>query len=238
MRIKSRFHLFVLCFTVILSLSLLIVSGVGAALVTSSVDMPSPAEVVTFDDFAPVWIMGPGPQQVGTPISEDIVWTTTYSSSVIGCGGYGLGGNGTWDCGKTNYTGLNTGAGDMIFTFNSGLVNAAGGFINYVPGSGPVVISAHTCAGALLESYDITVAAPISTPGGVNAGAFRGITRPTADICQFRVSNQYVVLDDLTFVKALPVPGVGNSFVFPPFPAICGVPGASFPCGPTGPALQ
>ena len=29
------------------------------------------------------------------------------------------------------------------------------------------------------------------------------------------------------------IPGVGNSFVFPPFPAICGVPGASFPCGPS-----
>ena len=30
------------------------------------------------------------------------------------------------------------------------------------------------------------------------------------------------------------LPGVGNSYVFPPFPAICGVPGASFPCLPEG----
>lgn len=36
----------------------------------------------------------------------------------------------------------------------------------------------------------------------------------------------------------LNVPGAGNSSVFPPFPAICGVPGNSFPCEYAGPTLQ
>ncbi len=42
-------------------------------------------------------------------------------------------------------------------------------------------------------------------------------------------------------INMLSIPGVGNSTVFPPFPAICGVPGASFPCRPvitSGPALR
>ena len=33
-------------------------------------------------------------------------------------------------------------------------------------------------------------------------------------------------------LNMISIPGVGNSAVFPPFPAICGVPGASFPCAP------
>ncbi len=34
------------------------------------------------------------------------------------------------------------------------------------------------------------------------------------------------------------VPGAGNSYVFPPFPLICGVPGASFPCESVTPERQ
>ncbi len=37
---------------------------------------------------------------------------------------------------------------------------------------------------------------------------------------------------------ATAVPGVGNSYVFPPFPLICGVPGTSFPCESVPPARQ
>ncbi len=193
----------------IVSLSLIIsifvlVSSVHAALVTSQASIPSPQSVVTFDNFAPGFIFGDGPQQVGTPIGEDIVWTTTdpYNESVIGCDSYGLGPNGYWDCGKSGFTGLDTNSGDMIFTFNSGPVSSVGGFINYMPLESPnAVVSAYDCSNNLLESYDITVEAPISTPGAANAGGFRGISRPTADICQFRVSNQEVVLDDLTFSR-------------------------------------
>src|SRR5437773_2450278 len=35
----------------------------------------------------------------------------------------------------------------------------------------------------------------------INAGAFRGIQRATADIFSFRVFNSFVVADDLTFVR-------------------------------------
>jgi len=55
---------------------------------------------------------------------------------------------------------------------------------------------------SVLEQYDITQLAPISTPGGVNDGAFRGILRSNADIFGFSVSNSAAVLTDLTFSSA------------------------------------
>ena len=50
-------------------------------------------------------------------------------------------------------------------------------------------------------------------------------TLDTGDIGGFQILNM------------ISIPGVGNSAVFPPFPAICGVPGASFPCLFTAPVF-
>jgi len=167
---------------------------------------PSPSTVVTFAQFSGPFAFGPGPVQVGGLVGEDIVWTTTNSTnqggSVIGNGSYGLGTNGSWNSGRSGYTGLNAPNGDMNFRFNSGPVSTVGAFLNYAPATGGnVVISALDNLGNVLETYDISVLAPIVTPGGTNAGAFRGIQRATADIFSFRVSNSFVVADDLTFVR-------------------------------------
>ena len=51
----------------------------------------------------------------------------------------------------------------------------------------------------MLESYSLTNLAPISTPYATDGGEFRGIVRNTVDIEAFRLSNAYIVLDDLTF---------------------------------------
>ena len=91
-------------------------------------------------------------------------------------------------------------------------VNYVGGFRNYnfplLDGSEIIdlIITALDRDGDLLESYTLNTLAPISTPGGLNEGAFRGISRDTFDIAAFRVSNGFVVLDDLTFHAAVPVP--------------------------------
>jgi hypothetical protein len=164
---------------------------------------PSPSIVVTFAQFSGPFVVGPGPTQVGGLVGEDIVWSTTHSGSVIGNGSYGLGTNGGWESGRSGYTGLNNPpSGDMNFRFNSGPVSSVGGFLNYAPTTGPnVIIAALDNLGNVLEQYDISVLAPILTPGGINAGAFRGIQRGTADIFGFRVSNSFVVLDDLTFQR-------------------------------------
>jgi hypothetical protein len=91
-----------------------------------------------------------------------------------------------------------------------GTFSAVGGFMNYVvtetPPDGPTIAAIAADGTTVLESYDLSVFAPISTPGGLNAGAFRGISRPTADIAYFRISESYLIMHDLT-VAAVPEPG-------------------------------
>ena len=76
----------------------------------------------------------------------------------------------------------------------------------------PAMIEALGISGNILESYNIEALAPISTPGGLNAGAFRGISRAQGDIYGFRLSNRITVVDDLTFVKAVPEPSIIGLF--------------------------
>jgi hypothetical protein len=74
------------------------------------------------------------------------------------------------------------------------------------------VNSALDIGGIVLEFYDLftTPGGAITTPGGVNAGGFRGISRTGADIYGFRISNSFTVMDDFTFAtaetNAVPVP--------------------------------
>jgi hypothetical protein len=51
---------------------------------------------------------------------------------------------------------------------------------------------------SILETYDLASLAPITTPDALNAGAFRGITRASADIYAFEFVGAGV-FDDLTF---------------------------------------
>jgi hypothetical protein len=164
-----------------------------------------------FSGFIPTYTSGP--VQIGGLVGEDITWSTTNATSQIGDGldPYGFLTNGFWDSGRNGFTGLNDSTGTMTFRFNSGPVSTVAGFINYAPGSGPnVFISALDVNGNVLESYDVISLAPIITPGMFNAndGAYRGISRATADIYAFTVSNQFVALDDLMFSRQVtePVP--------------------------------
>jgi hypothetical protein len=171
------------------------------------------ATVIDFDEFAGIgYNFTFGPVQIGDSVGKDVVFTAnpfgrgiSGSGSVLGSGNYGLGPNGEWGDNQT-YSGLDSNGGWMTYTFNSGPVASVGGFLNYAPGTGTeVTIEALDAAGHTLESYLLGQVAPILTPGGLNAGAFRGISRASADIAAFRVSNQFVVLDNLTF-SAAPVP--------------------------------
>ena len=169
--------------------------------------------VIDFEQFAGTgYNFTFGPVQIGGVVGMDVVFTAnpagrgiSGSGSVLGSGTYGLGANGEWG-GNQTYSGLDSSAGWMTYTFVSDPVARVGGFLNYAPGAGPdVTIEALDAAGNTLESYRLPQVAPIDTPGGLNAGAFRGISRASADIAAFRVSNQFVVLDNLTF-SAAPVP--------------------------------
>jgi hypothetical protein len=195
----------------VLVLFALLAGPARASFVTSSSGLTSPT-VVDFSQFTST-TFGAGPTQVGGLVGENIVFTSSNSSTnggaVVGTlGHYGLGSNGFWNGGKTGtlpmsgITGLNVGTGTITFTFNTGPVAQVGGFINYAPSSGPdVMITALGSGGTVLESYDVNSLAPISTPGATSAGAFRGISRGSADIVAFQLSNEFVGLDNLTFTR-------------------------------------
>jgi len=182
----------------------------SADFITNAGGVGEPSKTIVFgtgDQFTA------GPVQVGTAVGENITWSSTVGFSVVNYASwYGLVDNGSWDGFGTNgYTGLNTDVGEMTFRFLSGLVSQVGGFINYALGGySDVIISAYDINGNLLEAYNVNMLAPISTPGGTNEGAFRGISRATNDIAAFSVSNGYVVLDNLKFsrleVEPAPLP--------------------------------
>ncbi len=143
-------------------------------------------------------------------LDSGATWSSTYNESRIGNGDYELYENGDWNADRNGFTGLNIGTGSMTFSFLTD-VNYVGGFMNYFsPPSTDIIISVFNRNEVELESYVLNTLAPIVSPGGINGineGAFRGISRDTFDIAAFRVSNGYVVLDDLTFgTAAVPVP--------------------------------
>ena len=192
-----------------------------AALVTT---LPSGGSVITFAPFAGLeYNFTVGPVDVGSAEVFESVWyvhtdptaTNSGTGGVLGQGGYGLEGNGAWgsppEPGNT-YTGIDSGSSTAAIRFIfDAPVSDVGGFVNYATGHGDFVVSALALDLTPLESYVINVVAPISTPGGLNAGAFRGISRPTEDIYAFEIRGSYGVLDNLTFsrngVAAIPEPG-------------------------------
>jgi hypothetical protein len=178
--------------------------------------------VIDFSQFAGIgYNFTFGPDQIGEAVGLDVMFTAnpfvggnSRSGSVLGSGDYGLGSNGDWRGDKT-YSGLDSSSGGMTYTFNFGLVSTVGGFVNYATGYGTVIIEALNRSGNILESHMLDVEAPISTPAGLNEGAFRGIQRASADIAAFRVSNAYVVLDDLAFNRSPgPVPEPATLILF------------------------
>jgi hypothetical protein len=200
-----------------------------AALLTSSSSIVSPT-IINFSNLS-TYTPTKGPVQVGTPVGQDIVFTGTGFSG-YSYNDYGLNNNGTWTSGRNGYifSSDNTG-GSMTLTFKGGLVSAVGGLINYAilssNGIGSnATIEALSASGTVLESYNISSLAPISTPSQTNAGAFRGIQRSSADIAAFRLSNSFIVLDDLTFS-----PVTSSSAVPEPLTILGAVTAAGFGAG-------
>jgi hypothetical protein len=155
--------------------------------------------IIDFSTQATV-VSVPGPIQVGTPVGLDIQVTGNPNTGLYtNYNGWGLVGNGRWGGGKTYISANDARMGSLIFHFLSGPISGVGGFMNQATGMGNLVISAYSSSHTLLEQYDVSVLAPISTPDGFNAGAFRGIQRASADISYFEVYGYVPVLDDLTF---------------------------------------
>jgi hypothetical protein len=117
--------------------------------------------------------------------------------------GWGLGSNGLWSIGL-----VGDDFGSTVITIDLGrLYSSVGGFMNYAPDHGSPVIAALAADGTtVLESYDLAASAPISTPEGGDAGAFRGISRTSADIRYFQFGGSFSVMHDITLSSATPEP--------------------------------
>jgi hypothetical protein len=199
----------VITITILLS-CLVSLSTVNATLITSSDDLAT-ATVIDFSQFSGTITFTTGPVEIGDLVGEDIIWQTNQSSgtTVIGDPSFGLGNNGSWDSGRNGYTALNLEIGYMDYLF-ANPVNSVGGFISYGfsvgnPEPNPSQIIALDKSLNTIESYNIYDLAPIIATT-LNDGAFRGITRTANDIYGFRVSNSFIVLDDLTYTRVSPVP--------------------------------
>jgi hypothetical protein len=166
--------------------------------------------VITFEQFAGIgYNFTNGPTQIGGLVGLDVILAAANggAGAVLGSGGYDLGANGSWGGPKT-YTGVDSAASTAFIkiTFNFGPVSGVGGFVNYNPAFGTPILEALDASDNVLESYDLSLAAPISTPLGDDAGAFRGIVRPTADIAAFRLQGAFLAMDDLRFDAQAAVP--------------------------------
>jgi len=228
--------------------------------ITDAGNIPEPSQTVDFSQFTgdfsadcpdlffAEFCFTPGPIQIGDLVGEDIVWIGTpgcvdSGCAVIGNGDYGLDTNGEWDSGRNGYIGSNTPEAPMMrIDFNDEEICAVGGFVNYAPGFGDVMITALDSGNGVLETFNILSDAPISTPGALNDGEFRGIVRATNDIAAIELSDQFEVLDDLKFSRnckvvggellpidstALMLAGLQSSAIWM-IPTLAGVAGAGF----------
>ena len=152
-----------------------------------------------------------GLTQTGGPVTlaSKAIFSSTYNNSTIGDLNYSLFNNGSWNAGRDGFTGLNADSGTMTFVLPYE-VNYVGGFMNYsspLTSGTNVIISAFDSLNNELVSYTLNnTEGAISTPDGINEGAFRGISWTDPLIKTFQISNSYVVLDDLTFGTVVPVP--------------------------------
>ncbi len=115
-----------------------------------------------------------------------------------------------------DFLGIFDGRGPVRITFNDGPVSGLGAFFNYVSNDA-LSLSIFGLGGVLLESVDVHTSAPISTPNGVNAGAFRGFQRAQADISYLEITGFAAVMDDLQFTTtaaAVPEPAAIATWAF------------------------
>jgi len=190
--------------------------GIVSIAVVSLIPMTVSAATVTANSFTntSTYDFSTGPSVTGAgPVvraigGQNLTFTSTSSRSIIDyTSTYGLASNGTWTSARNGYAGLNHDTATMTFTFDN-LVGSVGGFVNYARQSTSpnTVLKIFGAGSILLEAFDITAFAPITTSGN-DDGAFRGFQRNNADIKSFTLTGASVVIDDLVIGDAVvPLP--------------------------------
>jgi hypothetical protein len=184
-------------------------SPVAAAPITTEAGLTGSTTVIDFSQFTgDSQLTGVnGPVQIGALAGVDVTVQDMSAGSNIYLydDQWGLTGNGSWNSGRIGYLGIFPEDGPVRITFNDGPVSGFGLFMNYpTPGHLPQILSAFDSSNNLLEMFDVGATAPISTPGGLNEGAFRGIQLSAATIAYVELLGDTAVYDDLRFSTSAP----------------------------------
>jgi hypothetical protein len=125
--------------------------------------------------------------------------------------------NGAWNPnGATGFAMIGDESGSSTVTINLGAgYSSAGGFINYSESAtaptgpkDPTITALAADGTTVLESDDLATLAPISTPGGNNAGAFRGISLANNSIYYLQISGSFIVEHDISLTQMPSSPAV------------------------------
>jgi hypothetical protein len=178
---------------------------VQAALITS---VPSGGTPTTFAGGS-TCTGGPDAGFTIAVVTNPVCWNvSTY---------FGFSSNGTWNNPTPGFAFIGANSSTAAFTIDlGGLYAAVGGFMNYnapVSSPGPTISAIAADGVTVLESYDLSVSAPISTPGGSDAGAFRGISRPSADIRFFELADSFIAIHDITLASTTSAAPEPSTFV-------------------------
>jgi hypothetical protein len=181
---------------------------------------PAAAPLIDFAQFAPIGRIGfsggEPPFVIDALPSEDVLMRAVAGPGTVAIilgnhtppahpdNSYYLNTNGHWGPGRAGF--LATGGSTQVHTirieFEGGPVSSVGGLFNYsFPFMPTASISALDENLAVIEQYTINEVAPISTPGLVDAGEFRGITRSQNDIYAMQITGNFVVVDDIRFFR-------------------------------------
>jgi hypothetical protein len=189
-------------------------SEMVAALVTSVGETSPNSRVIDLAQFAGEELVVREAMAIDSFSDEDIILRPgTNGFPRIYDGPWGLGNNGVWNQGREGFIG-SVGPDHLVslrIEFDRNLpVSEIGVLLNYSPGFLPTIMSALGDDFGVLEQYTIDEAAPISTPGQVNKGEFRGFNRGTNDIRAIHFSGSFFVIDDIRFFRSVAQPGDAN----------------------------
>lgn len=167
--------------------------GAQASLLTSDAGYTGPyLDLTAYANGSYNFTFGPKSIPGGITFTRDpSTASNSGNGAVLGQGDYGLAANGSFG-GDAVYAGLDGSSGWMRFTL-AAPVSMFGLYLNYAPGYGIPMIEALDQNGVVLEGYDLSDVAPISTPGGFNQFAFRGINYGRSGIYTLQLSNSYLL---------------------------------------------
>jgi hypothetical protein len=193
---------------IVSALALLAASAANAALITNA-----PAGGTT-RAFANGVMQNPCTTAASATVSGlQIAANGVWCHGMLPGATFRFGDNGIWN-GMNAFPLVGDDSGFTTITIAlGGFYHTVGAFFNYAVQNGnpagsnaPMIYAIAADGLTVLESYNLATLAPISTAMAANAGAFRGISRPTADIAYFAFGGSYLAAANLVTDSSGAVP--------------------------------